>query len=406
MRIVVLGGGITGITGAHALIEDGHEVIVVDRRDAPALETSFANAGQLSFGFASPWAAPGIPMRALSWTLERDAPLILSARFDPAMWSWLIKFVRNCTAKNYQRNKKRLLKLAQYSQRCLHDILRDVPIAFDHQKRGILDLYRDEAALEKARTDQKVLERFGIDCQVLDRERCLAIEPALAATHDKIAGALHIAHDETGDCRLFAHALAERVKQNARASFRFGTEITAIKAKNGRIEYIEVDDGFLKADAYVVSLGSYSPAFLKPLGIALPVYPVKGYSATLSVIDEAAAPRGTLTDEKHKVAMTRLGGRLRLAGFAELAGHDLSIPERRLQALINVAKEWFPEAADYTRFDPWTGLRPMTPDGAPAIGPTRIDNLFLNTGHGTLGWTLSCASARVLADVIANRRPA
>ncbi|MEQ8935289.1 MAG: D-amino acid dehydrogenase [Amphiplicatus sp.] len=322
------------------------------------------------------------------------------------MWSWLIKFVRNCTAKNYQRNKKRLLKLAQYSQRCLHDILRDVPIAFDHQKRGILDLYRDEAALEKARTDQKVLERFGIDCQVLDRERCLAIEPALAATHDKIAGALHIAHDETGDCRLFAHALAERVKQNARASFRFGTEITAIKAKNGRIEYIEVDDGCLKADAYVVSLGSYSPAFLKPLGIALPVYPVKGYSATLSVIDEAAAPRGTLTDEKHKVAMTRLGGRLRLAGFAELAGHDLSIPERRLQALINVAKEWFPEAADYTRFDPWTGLRPMTPDGAPAIGPTRIDNLFLNTGHGTLGWTLSCASARVLADVIANRRPA
>ena len=396
MKVLVLGSGVIGVTAAYYLNRAGHEVTVVDRQNEPALETSFANGGQISWGAASPWAAPGIPLTALKW--------LLRPRLDPAMWAWLLRMLRNCTSARYARHKERLLRLARYSHECLVALRKETGIRYDERAHGVLVLHRKARDLDRAARDSALLDRLGIAYRVLDRAGCVAHEPALAAVSEKIAGGVLFPNDESGDCRMFTERLAQAAQQNG-VRFLASTAIARLAAAGGRIEHVVTDRGALTADAYVLACGSYSPLLLRPLGIRLPVYPVKGYSITVPVTNEAGAPQGTLTDETYKVVITRLGDRLRAAGTAELAGYDLQLRPARLATLALVVRDLFPAAGDLARAEPWAGLRPMTPDNPPVLGATPYKNLYLNTGHGTLGWTMACGSGKVLADLVSGRAP-
>jgi D-amino-acid dehydrogenase len=404
MRILVIGSGVVGVTTAYQLNRAGHEVTVVDRQQGAALETSFANAGQVSWTYASPWAAPNVPRHAVSWMLQKYSPLVLRPRFDPAMWRWLLAMLGNCRRARYLHNKANMLRLARYSYECLQQVRSDSGIHYDGQARGMLALYRTQQTLDEAATEVPRLAQLGIPCRVLDRAATFAVEPALQHTSAALAGAVHFPDDETGDAHQFTRALATVAARNG-VAFRYATTVTALVPGADRIAHVLTDRGDLSADAYVLAAGSYSPLLARPLGLRLPVYPVKGYSVTLTVRDGAAAPRATLTDERYKVAITRLGDRLRAAGIAELAGYNLDLRPARLRALDFVVRDLFPRAADPASAQYWTGLRPMTPDNLPILGATPYRNLYLNTGHGTLGWTLSNGSACVLADIISGRVP-
>jgi D-amino-acid dehydrogenase len=404
MKVLVLGGGVTGVTCAWYLRLAGHDVTLVDRQAEPAMETSFANGGQVSWSAASPWAAPDVPRLVFKWLLRQHAPLVLHPRLDPAQWKWALHTMRNCTRGRYIKNKERLLRLGRYSHQCLADVRRTTGIAYDERNRGVLVLYRDTRDIEHAARDYPLLEDLGIDCRPIDRTACVQHEPALAPVQAKIAGGILFPRDESGDCRKFTRQLAARAEEEG-VVFQGSTTIARIIGGGGHIERVVTDRGDLMADAYVLACGSYSPLLLRPLGVRLPVYPVKGYSITMPITNEAASPQGTLTDESYKTVITRLGNRLRAAGTAELAGYDLSLPPARLETLKHVIRELFPDAADLNQAEPWTGLRPMTPDNPPVLGHTPYRNLFLNTGHGTLGWTLSCGSGKVLADLISGRTP-
>jgi len=404
MKVLVLGSGVIGVTTAHYLAQAGHEVTVVDRQREPALETSFANAGEISPGYSAPWAAPGLPIKAVKWLFMRHRPLVIWPVLDPALWIWGLRLLRNCTEARYDINKNRMLRLAEYSRACLEALRADTGIRYDERMQGTLQLFRTDAQVEGAAADIAILEHFGVRYEVLDRAGCVRVEPALARVQRKFAGGLRLPGDETGDCFKFTQGLA-RLAAQAGVTFRQGVHIRAMRAEGDRITGVATDAGDLDADAYVVALGSYSPLMLRPLRIAVPVYPVKGYSLTVPIVDAAKAPESTVMDETYKVAVTRLGDRIRVGGTAELKGYNLTLREARRDTLDHVVTDLFPGGGDVSRATFWTGLRPMTPDGPPLIGPTRYSNLYLNTGHGTLGWTMAAGSGRVLADLISGRDP-
>jgi D-amino-acid dehydrogenase len=404
MKILVLGSGVIGVTSAWYLVRAGHEVILVDRQPQPALETSFANGGQVSWGAANPWAAPGIPRQALGWLFKRDAPLVLRPTLDPAMWRWLAQMLRNCTQARYLANKERQLRLARHSHACLTTLRNETGLHYDQGTHGLLVLFRAVSDLDSATRETPLLDRLGIEYRLLDRTACVAHEPSLRDAQDKLVGGMLFPGDESGDCRRFTEELAARAQQQG-VTFLASTVVTRIIADGARIARIVTDRGDLTADAYVLACGSYSPLLLRPLGIRLPVYPVKGYSITVPITNAAAAPQGTLTDETYKVVLTRLGNRLRAAGTAELCGYDLRLRPARLATLAHVVRDLFPATGDLTHAEPWAGLRPMTPDNPPVLGTTEYENLYLNTGHGTLGWTMACGSGQVLADLISGRAP-
>lgn len=404
VKIIVLGSGVIGVTAAYYLNRSGHEVTVVDRQPAAAMETSFANAGEISPGYAAPWAAPGVPWRAIRWLLMKHGPLVVRPKADPRMWAWIAMMLRNCTAARYAINKRRMVRLAGYSRDCLRELRADTGIRYDGRTLGTLQVLRTQRQVDAVAADIEVLRQYGVAYELLDRDGCARAEPALAAVREKLAGGLRLPGDETGDCHLFTRNLAG-LAAAAGVQFRHNVAIERLQAAGDRVEAVVTGAGNLAAEAYVLALGSYSPLLLRPLGIRLPVYPVKGYSITVPIADPDAAPVSTVMDENYKVAVTRLGDRVRAGGTAELAGYDLTLRPRRQAALEFVVNDLFPRAGDTRQASFWCGLRPMTPDGTPVLGPTTLRNLYLSTGHGTLGWTMACGSARVLADLVSGREP-
>ena len=404
MRVMVLGSGVIGTTSAYYLARAGFEVVVVDRQDGPALETSFANAGQVSPGYASPWAAPGIPLKAIKWLLQKHAPLAIKATADIDQYLWMAQMLRNCTASRYAVNKERMVRLSEYSRDCLDELRAETGIAYEGRSLGTTQLFRTQAQLDNAAKDIAVLQQSGVPYEVLDRAGIARVEPALAAVTDKLAGALRLPNDQTGDCQLFTTKLAEMAKALG-VEFRFGQDIQRIDAVGDRVNGVWIDGKLETADRYVLALGSFSPQLLEPLGIKAPVYPLKGYSLTVPITNVAMAPTSTILDETYKVAITRFDNRIRVGGMAEIAGFDLSLNPRRRETLEMIVGDLYPRGGDLQRAEFWTGLRPATPDGTPIVGATKLRNLFLNTGHGTLGWTMACGSGRLLADLIANKRP-
>ena len=404
MNIIILGSGVVGTTSAYFLALAGHQVTVIERQSGAGLETSFANAGEISPGMAAPWAAPGIPLRALQWLFMRHGPLVIRPRLDPAMWRWMAQMLGNCNVTRYEINKARMVRLAEYSRDCLVALRRDTGIAYDERSKGTLQVFRDQRQFDEAQHDIAVLERSGVPYSLLDAAGCEQAEPALARVRGRILGGLRLPGDETGDCFKFSQALAAMAAQLG-VQFHNGVDIRALLTEGGKISGVLTSQGEWKADAYVMAMGSYSPLLLRPVGIDIPVYPVKGYSITLPVTDAAGAPESTVMDETFKVGITRLGDRIRVGGTAELAGYDLRLRPERRAPLERALGDLFPHGGDLTQATFWCGLRPMTPDGTPLICATGYPNLFLNTGHGTLGWTMSCGSARVLADLVAGRAP-
>jgi D-amino-acid dehydrogenase len=399
---VVLGAGVIGVTSAWYLAKAGHEVTVIDRQPGPSLETSFANAGEISPGYSSPWAAPGIPMKAVKWLFMKHAPLIIQPRPDLHKLGWMARMLANCTTAAYQENKSRMVRLAEYSRDCLMDLRAETGVTYDERTQGTLQLFRSAKQVDAAEKDIAVLRADGVPFEVLDRDACIAAEPGLAAARDKIAGGLRLPGDETGDCFKFTNSLSDMAAALG-VTFRYGVGIDGLEQEAGRISAVHTSEGRITADAFVVALGSYSPFLVSRFGIKLPVYPVKGYSITVPIVDADRAPVSTVMDETHKIAITRLGDRIRVGGMAEIAGFDLSLNPKRRATLEHSVEDLFGGAGDQSRATFWTGLRPMTPDGTPIVGRSTIPNLFLNTGHGTLGWTMAAGSGRVLADIVSGR---
>lgn len=402
MKVIVLGAGIIGVTSAYQLAKAGHEVTVIDRQPGPALETSFANAGEVSFGYCSPWAAPGIPMKAMKWLFMEHAPLILRPKVDTAMLSWMVRMLSNCTSKRYAINKSRMLRLADYSRISLATLRAETGIAYDERMQGTLQLFRTQQQLDASGKDVKALAADGIPYEVLDRDGCIRVEPALKHVREKIVGGLLTPKDETGDCFKFSNALAKKAEELG-VRFNYGSIIRGLDVEGGRIRGVVTAHGTLQADAVVVALGSFSPLLVRPHGIRLPVYPVKGYSLTIPITDASRAPESTVMDETFKIAITRLGDRIRVGGMAEISGYTNDLGEPRRLTLQHSVTDLFP-GGDVSKASFWSGLRPMTPDGTPVIGATRVAGLYLNTGHGTLGWTMSSGSARVIADLVSGRK--
>jgi len=404
VHVAVLGAGVIGTSIAYYLARAGHRVTVLERQPGAGLETSFANAGEVSPGYSAPWAGPGVPVKAIKWLLMRHRPLVIWPLADWAMWRWGLAMLANCNARAYDVNKSRMLRLAEYSRDCLRQLRADTGIAYDERTQGTLQLFRTPKQLDATGADIDILRRFGVPFEVLDRDGCLRHEPALARVRDKLAGGLRLPGDETGDCFQFTQQLAAMATE-AGVQFRYGASVRQLAVAGGRIDGVAVSSGAVIADAYVLALGSYSPLLARPLGLDLPVYPVKGYSLTVPITDAAGAPESTVMDETHKVAVTRLGHRIRVGGTAELAGYDLRLRAARRSTLEHVVTDLFPGGGDVARAEFWTGLRPMTPDGTPIVGPTRYPNLYLATGHGTLGWTMAAGTGRVVADLISGRKP-
>lgn len=411
MKVLVLGAGVIGVTAAYQLALAGHEVTVLERQAGAALETSFANAGEVSPGYSAPWAGPGVPLKAIKWLLMKHRPLVIRARVDLDLVRWGLAMLRNCTTARYELNKGRMVRLAEYSRDCLK-VLRDTTgITYDEGMQGTLQLFRTPAQLDGAAADIAILQRYGVGFELLDRDACVRHEPALAQVREKFVGGLLLPGDETGDCFKFTQNLAARAATLG-VQFRYGTRIEGLiqsrdsSLRAAPLDGVFTDAGVLRADAYLVALGSHAPALLKGVGLRLPVYPVKGYSITLPITNAQGAPESTVMDETHKVAVTRLGDRIRVGGTAELAGHDLTLHGARRRTLEHVVSDLFPSGGDASRAEFWCGLRPMTPDGTPVLGATRWPNLFLATGHGTLGWTMAAGTACVIADVIGGCLPA
>ena len=405
MHVVILGSGVTGVTSAYYLARAGFRVTVIDRQAGPALETSFANAGQVSPGYSSPWSAPGIPLKVLKWMFQRHAPLSIYP--DGTLWQlrWMSMLLENCTSKRYAVNKERMVRLAEYSRDCLRDLRCQTGISYEERTLGTLQIFRNQQQLDAANQDIAVLAQHGIPFELLSRDGCVKAEPALAQVKNKLTGGLHLPRDETGDCHLFTTRLAD-MAQALGVTFRYNLPIENLLSKNGKIVGVAAGHERIVGDHYVIALGSYSRALLQQAGLNIPVYPVKGYSLTVPVSNTAASPVSTIMDETYKVAITRFDMRIRIGGMAELAGFNHALNPRRRETLEMVLSDLFPQCGDIPAASFWTGLRPMTPDGTPIIGATRHANLWLNTGHGTLGWTMACGSAQILADLIAKQQPA
>jgi D-amino-acid dehydrogenase len=402
MKIVILGSGVIGTTAAWYLAQDGHEVTVLDRQPGPGLETSYANAGEVSPGYSAPWAGPGVPLKAIHWLLMHHSPLVIKPMLDPAMWIWGLRMLRNCTETRYRTNKSRMVRLAEYSRDCMKRLRQETGIRYDERMQGTLQLFRTQKQLDGTAKDIAILRQFGVPFQLLDRPGYLQYEPALAGVQEKFVGALRLPGDETGDCYQFTQNLAS-LAQARGVQFRFGVNVAQVARDGSGVTGVHTDAGVFQADRYLLALGSYSTAMGKPLGLKLPVYPVKGFSITVPITDAAKSPESTIMDETHKVAVTRLGDRIRVGGTAQLSGFDLTLNEGRRRTLEFVVQDLFPHGGDVSRATFWTGLRPMTPDGTPLVGPTAIPNLWLATGHGTLGWTMAAGTGRLLADWMAGR---
>ena len=405
MKVLILGGGVIGTTAAYELAGDGHQVTLIERQGAPALETSFANAGEVSPGYSAPWAGPGVPLKAIRWLMMHHRPLVLRPHFDWHLVGWVLAMLRNCTAARYEINKSRMVRLAEYSRDCMVALRASTGIRYDERTLGTLQLFRTQKQLDGTASDTAILDRYGVAYQRLDREGCVQHEPALARVRDKFVGGLRLPGDETGDCFKFTNRIAEMATARG-ARLRFGISIESLLTDGKRITGIVTDHGRMQADAYLVALGSHSPRLLAPLGVRVPIYPVKGYSITLPITDPGGAPESTVMDETHKVAVTRLGDRIRVGGTAELAGYSMQLHEARRRTLLHVVEDLFPGGGDAARAEFWCGLRPMTPDGTPIVGGTEVANLWLATGHGTLGWTMAAGTARVISDLISGRAPA
>ena len=402
MKVIVLGSGVIGLTSAWYLSQAGCSVTVIDRQNSAAKETSFANAGQISYGYSSPWAAPGVPLKAMKWLFSTHAPLKVSPKLSLDMVNWCGKMLSNCRLDRYQVNKSRMLTIAARSQQCLDLLNEKYQLQYQGRKKGTLQIFRKPEQLREIEKDIAVLEANNTPFSLLDRSACLAKEPGLEQMKGQLVGGLHLPDDQTGDCFLFCQQL-QKLAQAAGVKFLFDTSIPRIHTKKNQVTLVETSKGKFSADQYVVALGSHSKALLKHIKIHTPIYPVKGYSLTLPVIDNQFAPRSTILDETYKVALTRFDNRIRVAGTAELAGFNTKLPGKRLATLNHCVNSLFPRGTDFTQADYWTGLRPMTPDGPPIIGPTPVKNLYLNTGHGTLGWTLACGSADILTEAVVSQ---
>lgn len=402
MRVIVLGSGVIGVASAYYLAQQGAEVTVLDRQSGPAEETSFGNAGQISPGYSTPWAAPGIPFKAVKWMFQHHAPLAIN--LDGSMWQlqWMAQMLKNCNPQSYAVNKERMMRVAEYSRDCFRELRKDTGINYENRAKGTLQLFRKEAQMEAVQRDISVLQECGVSYELLNGNELGRVEPALANAQDKLVGGLHLPNDETGDCYLFTNALAQIAKELG-VNFQFNQNVEKLIVEGDQIKGVQVNGKVLTADRYVLAFGSYSRDFLKPLDLQLPVYPVKGYSLTIPIVDPAFAPQSTVLDETYKIAITRFDQRIRVGGMAELSGFNLGLNEDRRATLQMVTQDLFP-GGDMAQASFWTGLRPMTPDSTPIIGATRFKNLFLNTGHGTLGWTMACGSGKLISDIVLNHK--
>jgi D-amino-acid dehydrogenase len=402
MRVIVLGSGVIGVASAYYLAQQGAQVTVLDRQAGPAEETSFGNAGQISPGYSTPWAAPGIPFKAVKWMFQHHAPLAIN--IDGSMWQlqWMAQMLKNCNPASYTTNKERMMRVAEYSRDCLKALRETTGIEYENRAEGTLQVFRSEAQLEAVQRDIQVLEECGVGYALLDREGLAQVEPALAHAQDKLVGGLHLPNDETGDCYLFTNALANKAKALG-VDFQFNQQVEGLVVEGDSIKGVRVNGQTLTADRYVLAFGSYSRDFLKPLELNLPVYPVKGYSLTIPIVQPEFAPQSTVLDETYKIAITRFDQRIRVGGMAELSGFNLGLNQDRRATLEMVTQDLFP-GGNMAEASFWTGLRPMTPDSTPIIGATRFKNLFLNTGHGTLGWTMACGSGKLISDIVLNHQ--
>ena len=408
MKVLVLGAGVIGTCTAWYLAGRGHEVTVVERQPGAGLETSFANGSQISVSHSEPWANPDAPIKLLKWLWREDSPLLFRLRMDPHQWSWGIRFFYECMPWRTPENSRRMVTLSAYSREKLAELRNTTSIDYDALERGILHYFTDEASFEDAVRAAPALREYGLQMHPKTPAECLEVEPALAHFHDRITGAMFTPDDESGDAHKFTVNLAQMAAAKG-VRFLYGHEIVALNAAGSALTGVAVKQGstesMLTADAYVVALGSYSPLLTRRIGIDLPIYPAKGYSATVNVVDAARTPRVSITDDAAKIVFSRLGNRLRIAGTAELSGYSLELNKVRCEALTRRAQLVFPDAADYSNATYWTGLRPSTPSNVPLIGRTKYHNLFLNTGHGTLGWTMAAGSGAALADIVSGRQP-
>jgi len=410
MRVAILGGGVVGVAAAWYLADDGHEITVVERRDGVGLETSFANGGQISASHAEPWANPQAPRKILQWLGREDAPLLFRLRADPWQWRFGLQFLVECLPARTRRNTIQCLNLALYSRDCVRALRAATGIAYDALERGILTFYTDAGEFAHAIASAALMREHGCDLLEKSVDDCVAIEPALAQCRERLVGGIYAASDESGDAYRFTVELA-RLAAARGVRFRCASTVDAIAVAGDAVSGIRCRDGHgrvetIVADAYVVAMGSYSPLVLRPIGVPALVYPLKGYSATIDVDGHRGAPTTSLTDVDAKVVLSRLGQRLRVAGTAEVNGYDTSLNRVRCDALVRRTFELFPDAGARDRVQFWTGLRPATPSNVPLIGRTRYRNLYVDTGHGTLGWTMACGSGRALADIVGGREPA
>ena len=400
MNVLVLGAGIIGTTSAYFLAKQGHNVPVIDRQESVAMETSHANAGQLSYAFSSPWASPSLPLSLIKWNLSGTSPLVVNPNVSLKTIKFMYRLYKNCNFNSYEVNKSRMLRIANYSQKILIDLEKETDINYEQRKQGSLQLFWSPKELEKAKQDMAILKRFNIQYELLDANGCVEAEPGLQYIKNKLSGGLRFINDYTGNCYLFTSELYKKCIEMG-VKFKFNTHIESIRIDNKKVSSVKTNCGELTADSYSVSLGSHSPKILSSVGIDIPVYPVKGYSITLPVLNDADAPQSTIMDDKNKIGVTRLGDTIRVAGIAHLTDYNSSLREKSLHSLKEGLDNLFPHAAKKTNdIKFWAGFRPSTPDSTPIIGKTPYSNLYLNTGHGTLGWTMSLGSGKLLANIV------
>ncbi|NMM29252.1 MAG: D-amino acid dehydrogenase [Glaciimonas sp.] len=413
MKVIVLGSGIVGTASAWFLNQAGHDVTVIDRQPGAAQETSFANGCQISVSHAEPWANPAAPVKILKWLGQEDAPLLYRFRPEWLQWKWALQFLRECTPKRTAYNIRQIVAIAEYSRKTLNELRADTGIDYDCLTRGILHFYTDQKDFDESLPSAKLMRDLGCPRDSISADEVVRIEPALSGIRDKIVGGDFTATDESGDIFKFTNGLADKAQQ-AGVEFRYNTTVTRLLTEgagaSAKITGVEVilpngHHQVLRADSFVVAMGSFSVPLLKPLGINLMIYPGKGYSATYQITNADATPSVSLTDDGYKLVVSRLGDRLRVAGTCELNGYTRELNSTRCEAITHRTRELFPDACDYDNPIYWTGLRPLTPSNIPYIGKTKIGNLYLNTGHGTLGWTMGCGSGRALADIVSGRRP-
>jgi D-amino-acid dehydrogenase len=409
MRVLVIGAGVVGTASAFYLNRIGCDVTVVDRQSAAGAETSFANGGQVSVSHAEPWANPSAPLKVLRWLAREDAPLLFRLRADMRQWLWGLAFLRECAPARTRANIEQIVRLGIYSRAQLQALRAETGIAYDQLTRGILHFYTNPREFEAVQAPTRQMRELGCDRRVITAAEAVALEPALAASADRLAGATYTPEDESGDAWKFTTALARECAAHG-VRFLYGHTVAALRESAGAVDHLEAIDPSgrylqLRADAYVLAAGCFSAALARPVGLRLNIYPAKGYSVTLPVADASRAYQVSLTDDEYKLVFSRFGDRLRVAGTAELNGYDRDLNPVRCRAIVRRVEELFPGAADTTRAEYWSGLRPATPSNVPYIGQSRVGNLFLNTGHGTLGWTHACGSGRALADLVVGRKP-